>query len=147
MKTIQENRRARFDYIVLETFEAGIALFGFEVKSVKNGRINLAGSFAVPQDNEFWLLNADIPPYQPKNTPADYDQKRSRRLLLKRDEIEELLGKIKSANLTVVPLRVYAKRGLVKVELALAKPKKKGDKRESIKKREVKRVIARTLRK
>jgi SsrA-binding protein len=147
MKTIQENRRARFDYIVLETFEAGIALFGFEVKSVKNGRINLAGSFAVPQDNEFWLLNADIPPYQPKNTPADYDQKRSRRLLLKRDEIKELLGKIKSSNLTVVPLRVYAKRGLVKVELALAKPKKKGDKRESIKKREVKRVIARTLRK
>jgi len=152
MTSYSENRRAFFDYEILEKFEAGIELKGFEVKSVKLGRMNLAGCFAVPRGAsrggaELWLLNADIPPYQPNNTPADYDSKRSRRLLLKSEEIKYLLGKIKSANLTLVPLRVYNKRGLVKLELGLGKPKKKGDKRETIRKREAKREISRTLKK
>ncbi|HEY4475765.1 MAG TPA: SsrA-binding protein SmpB [Candidatus Paceibacterota bacterium] len=145
MAAYAENRKALFDYQIIETFEAGIELKGFEVKAIKSGRINIAGCFAVPRENEVWLLNADIPPYQPNNTPADYDPKRSRRLLLKLEEIKYLLGKIHSANLTLVPLRVYNKRGLIKVELGLGKPKKKADKREAIKKRESKREISRTL--
>ena len=146
MEVYAENRRARFDYEILETYEAGIELKGFEVKAIKSGRCSIAGSFAVPKGNEIWLLNADIPPYQPANTPVDYDSKRSRRLLLKHEEIKELLGAIKARGLTLVPLRVYNKRGLVKLELALARPKKKYDKRETIRKREVKREIERTLR-
>ena len=142
-----ENKRAFFDYEILEKFEAGIELKGFEVKAVKSSRINLGGSFAVLKGEEVFLLNADIPPYQPKNTPDNYNQKRSRRLLLKNKEIKYLLGKIKSANLTLVPLRVYNKNGLIKLELGLAKPKKKSDKREVLKKRDAKREIERTLKK
>lgn len=147
MNVYAENRRAFFDYEILEKFEAGIELLGFEVKAVKSGRMNIAGTFAILRENQIFLLNADIPPYQPKNTPADYDPTRTRRLLLRHDEIKYLLGKIKSANLTLMPLRVYNKRGIVKVELGLAKPKKKRDKREIIRKREAKREIARTLKK
>ena len=145
MDVFAENRRARFDYEILDTFEAGIELKGFEVKAIKSGRVSIAGCFAIPRGNELFLVNADIPPYQPKNTPADYDPKRSRRLLLKREEIKELLGKSKASGLTLVPLRMYNKRGDVKVLLGLARPKKKGDKREAIRKRETKREIARTL--
>ena len=158
MNTIYtENKRAFYDYEFLERFEAGIVLKGFEVKAVKSGRVNLAGSYAVPKAAttrsrssgstgvELWLLNTDIPPYQPGNTPPDYDPKRSRRLLLKHDEIKYLLGKVRTG-LTILPVKVYTKHGLVKIELALAKPKKKYDKRETIKKREAKREIARTLR-
>ena len=151
MEVYAENRRARFDYEIIETFEAGIELKGFEVKAIKSGRVSIAGCFALPRTGskgsvELWLLNADIPPYQPANTPPDYDSKHSRRLLMKAKEIKELLGKSKSAGLTLVPLKMYNKRGLVKVELGLARPKKKGDKREAIRKREVKREIERTLR-
>ncbi len=150
MSSIAENRRARFDYEISEKFEAGIELRGFEVKAIKSGRINIAGTFAVPRVNpkggaELWLLNADVPPYQPANTPSDYNPKRSRRLLLKKSEIKYLLGKIQSAGLTLMPLRVYTKRGIIKVELGLGKPKKTYDKREAIKKREVQREIKRTL--
>ena len=147
MMIYAENKRAFFDYEILEKFEAGIELKGFEVKAVKSSRINLGGSFAVLKGEEVFLLNADIPPYQPKNTPDNYNQKRSRRLLLKNKEIKYLLGKIKSANLTLVPLRVYNKNGLIKLELGLAKPKKKSDKREVLKKRDAKREIERTLKK
>ncbi len=150
MSVYAENRRARFDYQILETFEAGIELRGFEVKAIKSGRINIAGTFAVPRVSpkgsaELWLLNADVPPYQPANTPGDYNPKRSRRLLLKKSEIKYLLGKIQSAGLTLMPLRVYTKRGIIKVELGLGKPKKKYDKREAIRKREAKRDIERIL--
>ncbi len=145
MAVYAENRRVRFDYEILETFESGIALKGFEVKAVKSGRVNLAGSFALLKPDGLWLMNADIPPYQPKNTPADYDQKRSRRLLVKREEMRERIGKAHSANLTFVPVKMYNKRGLVKVEIAVAKPRKKADRREAIKKRETKREISRTL--
>lgn len=140
-----ENRKARFDYQIIETFEAGIELKGFEVKAVKSGRANIAGCFAIIRGGELFLLNADIPPYQPNNTPKEYDPKRTRKLLVKKEEVGYLAGKLKSENLTLVPLRLYNKRGLVKVEIALARGKKKGDKREAIKKREAKREIERTL--
>jgi SsrA-binding protein len=141
MGIFAENKKAHFDYQILQVFEAGLELKGFEVKAIKTGRINLAGSYALLKNNQLWLLNADIPPYQPKNTPADYDTKRTRRLLLKKEEIKNLLGQIKQKNLTLVPLRVYAKNGRIKIEIGLAKSRKKFDKRELIKKREIEREI------
>ena len=144
MGFISENRKAYFDYQILEKFEAGIELRGFEVKAIKTGRVNLGGSYAVVKDNEIWLLNADVPPYQPKNTPKDYDSKRSRRLLLTRKEINYLIGKVQQ-KLTLLPLRVYTKGPLIKIELGLGKGKKKYEKREAIKKRETKKEIQRTL--
>lgn len=134
--TITTNKRAYFDYQILENYEAGIELKGFEVKSIKNGRINLAGSYAILKDNQLWLLNTDIPPYQPKNMPADYDSKRTRRLLLKKSEIKGLIGKTHEKGLTLVPLKVYTKNRIIKVEIGLGKIRKKQDKRELLKKRE-----------
>jgi SsrA-binding protein len=145
MDFFAENKRAKFDYQILHAYEAGIELKGFEVKAVKSGHINLAGSFVVPKGEELFLLNADIPPYQPMNTPEGYDSKRSRRLLLNHKEIGELLNKVSGEKLTIIPLKVYNKHGLLKVEIALAKPKKAYDKREAIKKRETDREIERTL--
>ncbi len=135
MKILSENRRARFDYEVLETFEAGIELLGTEVKSAKESRVNLSGSHAVIRGGEAWLLNADIPPYQPKNAPEDYDPKRTRRLLLHQSEIKSLTGKLHEKGLALVPLLAYLKNGLIKIELGLAKSRKKRDKREVLKKR------------
>ncbi|MBI3638481.1 SsrA-binding protein SmpB [Candidatus Wolfebacteria bacterium] len=153
MATLAENKRARFDYEILETYEAGIELRGFEVKAIKSGKINIAGSYAIIRDNQVWLLNADIPPYQPINTPADYDSKRTRRLLLKKSEIRNLTGRIKEKGLTLVSLRVYTKSRSagsphgrrIKLEIGLAKSKKKADKREVIKKRDIEREIGRKL--
>ncbi len=145
MEAYAENRRAKFDYEILDTLEVGIVLHGFEVKSVRLGRMNLAGAYVVVRDNELWLLNADILPYQAKNTPAGYDPTRTRRLLAKKDEIKALIGKQKGAGLTLAPLKVYNKRGLIKVLVGVARSKKKGDKREAIRKREAKREISRTL--
>lgn len=137
------NRRASFDYEILETYEAGIELYGFEVKAVKTGRINLAGSFVVIKNEEAHLVNATIPAYQPANAPADYDSMRSRRLLLKKSEIKELIGKTAAKGLTLIPLKVYTKRNRIKVLIGLGRHKKKRDKREIIKKREARREIQR----
>lgn len=145
MTDLAINRRAGFDYEILETYEAGLELLGTEVKSVKLGHINLAGSYAVARGNEIWLLNAPIPPYQPKNAPKTYDPIRSRRLLLHRSEIKELIGKISQRGLTIVPLKVYAKRARIKILIGLARHKKQTDKREVIRKRESRREIERTL--
>lgn len=144
---ITTNKRAYFDHEILETFEAGIELKGFEVKSIKNGRINLAGSYVVFRENQFWLLGADIPAYQPKNAPEDYDSKRTRRLLLKNNEIKELIGRTQEKGLTLLPLKVYTKGklNLIKIEIGLAKSRKKADKRELLKKREADREMARHL--
>lgn len=139
------NRKAHFDYEILETYEAGIELLGFEVKAVKSGRVNIGGTYIVIKNNEAWLLNASIPPYQPKNAPPDYDETRSRRLLLHKSEIKELIGKASQKGLTLVPLRVYDKKSRVKLEFALARHKKKHDKREVIKERETKREISRAM--
>ncbi|MBI5732460.1 SsrA-binding protein SmpB [Candidatus Jorgensenbacteria bacterium] len=143
MPTVTVNKRARFDYEIIETFEAGMELKGFEVKSVKNGRVQLTGSYAVPQNNELWLLNADISPYQTKNTTPEYNQRRSRRLLLNRKEIKYLIGKIKEQGLTIIPIEMYTKGSFVKIKIGLARSRKKTDKRELIKKREVERELRR----
>lgn len=145
MATLAENRKAFFNYEILEAFEAGIELKGYEVKAVKSGKASLAGAFATIKDNQIWLTNADISPYQPKNTPADYDPTRPRRLLLKKSEIQYLIGKMTSERLTVVPLKLYNKGGRIKVEIALVRGKRKHEKRETIKKRETQREIRRTL--
>ncbi|PIR89010.1 MAG: SsrA-binding protein [Candidatus Harrisonbacteria bacterium CG10_big_fil_rev_8_21_14_0_10_40_38] len=145
MEILSENRRARFDYDIIETFEAGIELKGFEVKAAKKGRAGLAGSFVRPENGELFLTGTDIPPYQADNTPKDYDQKRTRRLLMKSKEIAYLVEKVAGERLTIVPTKMYNKRGLVKLEIALAKSKKKADKRETIKKRDTDRHIDRTL--
>ena len=143
---INANKKAYYDYQILETYEAGIELKGFEVKSIRNGRINLAGSYAIIRDNQVWLLNADIPPYQPKNTPTDYDSKRTRRLLLKTSEIYNLIGRTKEKGLTLIPLKVYTRNRRIKIEIGLAKSKKEFEKKEAIKKREAQRQIRETIR-
>ena len=144
-KPLSENRRARFDYDIIDTYEAGIELKGFEVKSVTNGRGNLTGAYAIVRGGEVWLLNMEIPPYQPANMPSDYDSTRTRRLLLKKEEIKVLTGKIKERGLTLIPLKLYSKNRRIKIALGLGKAKKKYDKREAIKKRETEREIRRHL--
>lgn len=135
MKILSENRRARFDYDILETYEAGIELLGTEVKSAKGGRFTLRGSYAVIRGGEAWLLNAEIPPYQPKNAPGDYDSKRTRRLLLRQSEIKGLIGKLHEKGLSLLALKAYLKRGLIKIELGLGRSRKGHDKREVLTKR------------
>lgn len=143
MKTLSENRRARFDYEITETYEAGIELLGTEVKSVKQGRVNISGSYALIRNDEAWLVNADIPAYQPKNAPADYNATRARKLLLNRAEIKNLAGKLHEKGLALLPLNIHIKRGLVKIELGLGRSRKKGDKRELLKKRATEREMRR----
>jgi len=146
MPTLATNPRAKYDYRILETLEAGMVLTGQEVKAIKTGHISLKGSYVTIKDEEAWLINAQIPPYQPKNTPADYQPDRTRKLLLNKREIRSLIGKSKRKGLTLVPLRVYTKKGKIKLAFALGLGKQKTDKREKIKKREVKRRIDRALR-
>lgn len=146
MKDFIFNKKAVFDYEILEKFEAGIVLSGTEIKAIKSGKANLAGSFAIIRNNEIFLLNLSIPPYQPKNVSASYQPDKTRKLLLHKKQIASLSGQLKQKNLTLIPLRMYNKHGLIKVELALAKGKKKFDKRESIKKRETQRKIDRAKR-
>lgn len=144
MKPLAENRKARFDYEILETYEAGISLTGQEVKSIKSGRANLTGSFVVVRLNSASLLNAQIPPYQPKNISADYKPDRTRQLLLNKKELNYLFGKTKEG-LTIVPLSIYNKGRRIKAEIALARHKKAHDKRETIRKRETEREMRRML--
>lgn len=140
-----ENRKARFDYEILETFEAGLVLSGAEVKSIKNGRMNLTGSYLNFHNGELYLIGAFIAPYQPKNQPADYDPYRSRKLLLRKKELVSLIGKIKPKGLTLIPLKAYNKGRRIKLEFAVARGKKQYDKREIIAKREAARKIARSV--
>jgi SsrA-binding protein len=146
MNILIENKRARFDYEILETYEAGIELRGFEVKAIKAGKVNLVGAYAVPRGNEIWLINMAIAPYQAGNVPADYKSDRPRRLLLNRAEISEMIGKVKERGLTILPLKVYNKGNLVKIELGLGRGKRGPDKREAIKKREAAREVRRLAR-
>lgn len=141
MKILSENKKAYYKYQVLEKFEAGIVLIGQEVKSIRLGRATLAGSFVILQKEEPLLLNVNIPPYQPKNAPANYDAARSRKLLLTKSEIQRLIGKSAQKGLTLVPLKMYTKQGKIKVEIAVVKNKSKADKRELIKKRDLDREI------
>ena len=145
MKTLAENKKVYFDYEILEKFEAGIVLQGQEVKSIRGGRINLAGSYVVLKNDEVYLINAKIPPYQPKNTPPDYDPVRPRKLLLKKSEIKYLIGKARQKGLTLAPLKIYTKKGRIKLGFGIGRGRKKINKKELIKKREAKREIEREL--
>lgn len=140
-----ENRRAFHDYEILEKYEAGIVLEGHEVKAVRNGKISIFGSYIQIIGNEAFLIGATIAPYQPKNTPKNYEPEKNRKLLLNKKEIASLTGKSKERGLTIVPLKVYDKKGKIKLEIGLTKAKRKYDKRTSIRKKEEKRKIDRAL--
>ncbi|HLG55037.1 MAG TPA: SsrA-binding protein SmpB [Vicinamibacterales bacterium] len=135
-KLIADNRKALFDYHVLDEWEAGVALLGTEVKAIREGRVNLRDSFARVDKGEVWLNNVHISPYSHRGS-ADHSERRQRKLLLHRHEILKLSGRINEKGLTLVPLRMYFKKGRVKIALALVKGKQAHDKRETIRKREV----------
>lgn len=139
------NKYARSKYEFLESWEAGLILSGAEVKSVKKGAMHLKSAYISEEDGELWLKNAHISPYQMSNQQG-YDPERPRKLLLKRREIDSMKGKIHEEGLTLIPEKVYSKRGLLKVKVTLARGLKKHDKREKLKKRDVDRNIARELR-
>ena len=140
-----DNRKARYDYEVLETFEAGIELSGVETKSLRTNPASLDGAYVTVRGGEAFLMNMNIPPYQPSNTPADYDPLRIRTLLLTKAEIRKLVNTESGQGLTIVPIKVYNKGTKIKVAVAIVRGKKQFDKRESIKKRETDREIRRTL--
>lgn len=143
MANYAENRKIRFDYEILQKYETGIKLLGVEVKSVRAGRMSLEGAFIIVRGGEVFLINANIPPYQVKNTPKDYDPISNRKLLLTKKEIAELASSEKNKSLTIVPISVYNKNRKIKLAIALVKGKKKFDKRQTIKKRETDREIRR----
>lgn len=144
-KVIADNRQARFRYEILETYEAGIELKGTEVKSIRQGKANLQDGYALIRNGEAWLLNVHISPYQKATDFFNHDPRRTRRLLLHKKEIRKLIGKVEQEGLTLVPLKMYFKRGFVKVTIALGKGKKLHDKRESLKERQDKRDMARAM--
>ncbi|WP_144095529.1 SsrA-binding protein SmpB [Croceicoccus sediminis] len=146
VKTVAENRRARFDYFIEDTFEAGIALTGTEVKSLRFGEGSITEAYAEIRDGEAWLVNANVPEFTHGNR-HNHEPKRPRKLLLHNREIERLLGAVERKGMTLVPLSVYFNsKGRAKVELALAKGKQTHDKRATIKERDWKRDKARVMR-
>ena len=145
MTTLAYNKRANFDYEILEKYEAGLILTGQEVKSVRTGHISLKGSFVTIKGNEMFLTNATISPYAPAGEIKGYDPTRPRKLLLKRSEIASLIGKSRAQGLTMVPIRVYTRKRFLKLEFGLGKGKKEFDKRAKIQKRESERDIKRML--
>ncbi|MDO8569631.1 MAG: SsrA-binding protein SmpB [bacterium] len=145
MARYADNSKALFDYEVLERFTAGIELLGMEVKSVREGKMNLRGTFIAIRGNEAYLIGAEIPAYQPKNAPKEYDALRARKLLLTKGELEELKNAEGIKGLTIIPLSVYNKDRFLKLDIAIARGKKKFDKRQAIKKRDVERDLKRTL--
>ncbi len=151
MKVLAENKKAYFNYTIVEKFGAGISLIGQEVKSIKTKGANLAGSYVVIRGHaengksEVFWIGAQISPYQPKNAPPDYNPERSRKLLLKKGEIKYLIGKVKEKGLTLIPLKLYTEKGKIKLEFGIAKGRRKTDKRELIRKREADREIDRAI--
>jgi SsrA-binding protein len=145
MKDIATNRQARHRYLFLETWEAGLVLTGTEVKSLREGKATIKDGYAAVRDGEVWLHNVHIPPYGPASR-ENHEPERSRKLLMRRSEIERLIGKTREKGLTLVPTRLYFRDGRAKVEVALAKGKDVGDKRQAIKEREMKREMERTIR-
>lgn len=135
-RPIAENRKARHDYHIIETWEAGIALVGTEVKAIREGRVNLRDSYARTEGGEVWMMNVHISPYSHRGY-AEHVETRQRKLLLHRHEIRKLIGRVAEKGLTLVPLEMYFKKGRVKVRIALAKGKQEHDKRETIRRREV----------
>ena len=145
MTVYANNAKALFDFEILKRFTAGVELLGIEVKSIKTGKLNLRGSFVTIRGDEAFLTNAELPPYQPKNTPKDYDPLRPKKLLLSKAELAELVGVEKTKGLTLIPLSVYSKGRFLKIDIAIARGKKQFDKRQVIKKRDVERDLNRTL--
>ncbi len=145
-KLIAENRRARRDYEFLERLEAGVVLSGTEVKSAREGHVQLGSAYADIRDGEAWLVGSSIAEYAQKGS-SGHDPDRDRKLLLHRQEIDSLYGKIREKGLTLVPIRMYFKEGRVKVELALAKGRERADKRRVLAERDAKRQIERALKK
>ena len=143
------NKKAHFNYEILDKFEAGIELLGFEVKAIKNKQGNIESAYVVVRGGEAFLVNAEIPPYQSANTPASYEKNRNRKLLLTKKEISLIANEESKKGLTIIPISLYnkivKKGGKIKVELAIVKGKKKFDKRESLKKRDSDREIRRSL--
>jgi SsrA-binding protein len=145
IKIISDNRQARYLYEILETYEAGISLTGTEVKSIRAGKVNLRDAYGLIRNGEAWLLNAHISPYQASGEYFNHDPRRTRKLLLKRKEISKLLGQLEQQGLTLVPLKMYFKRGWVKISLGLGRGKKLHDKREALKERQDKREMQRAM--
>jgi len=141
MTVFAENKKAYFDYEILEKFEAGIVLLGKEVKSIQNKRMNISGAHIIVSNQEIWLLGSNIAIYQPTNSYYDYQPDRTRKLMLKKNEILYLQGKIQQKGLTLIPLKLYTKKAKIKVEFALVKGKKLYDKRETLKKRDQEREL------
>lgn len=144
-KVITDNRQARYRYSILETYEAGIELQGTEVKSIRQGRVNLRDGYALIRNDQAWLHNVHISPYNAASQYFNHDPRRTRRLLLHRNEIRKLIGKVEQKGLALIPLKLYLKRGWVKVSIGLGKGKKLHDKRESLKRKQQDREISRVL--
>lgn len=144
-KTITVNRRARYDYDILRTLEAGLSLLGTEIKSIREGRVSIREAYVRPQNGEMWLVGAHVAHYPPAG-PMNHDPTRNRRLLLHRKEVRELARAVEAEGVTLVPLRLYLKDGRAKLEIALGRGKKKYDKRAAIAKREADRQMQRALR-
>jgi SsrA-binding protein len=148
MPVIAVNKRARYDYEISDKYEAGLVLLGHEVKSIKTGHVSLKGAFVTIKQGrknpEFFLINAHIPLYEKAATVENHDPTRARKLLLHKKEISRLLGKKQEQGLTFVPIKIYSKKGFIKLEFGIGRGKKKHDKRDAIKKREVDRKM-RTL--
>jgi len=144
-KVVSDNRKARYLYDILENYEAGIQLTGTEVKSIREGKVNMQDGYALIRNGEAWLINVHISPYTGSGQYFNHEPRRTRKLLLHRQEIRKLIGKVEQQGLTLVPLKMYLKRGLVKVSIGLAKGKKLHDKREDLKRRQDQRDIQRAM--
>jgi SsrA-binding protein len=144
-KVVSDNRQARFQYEVLESFEAGIVLQGTEVKSIRQGKVNLRDGYAAIKDGEVWLHNVHVSPHSSASQVFNHEPRRNRKLLMHRDEIRRLIGKVEQKGLTLIPLKMYLKNGRVKVSLGLCRGKKLHDKREDLKRKQAKREIERAL--
>ena len=142
MPTLARNKRARYDYDILETWDAGIVLTGQEVKSAKNGQINLNAAFVQARNGEVWLKNAHIAPYTHAGHLENYDPTQNRKLLLQKKEIRKIEKKLDTERLTIVPISAYTKAGKIKIEIGLGRGKRQHEKRDAIKKRDIERDLA-----
>ena len=145
MSIYSENKKTAYDYEVLEKYQAGLVLIGQEVKSIRSGLAHLAGSYIVIRDGQAELIGVKIPPYQPKNAPEAYNPEQSRKLLLNKKELQYLAGKAHERGFSLIPLKIYDSHGRIKLEFGLAKGKKKFNKKEKIKQRDVERNTRREL--
>ncbi|MGD8997205.1 MAG: SsrA-binding protein SmpB [Anaerolineae bacterium] len=146
VRVVARNRKALHDYHIEDRHEAGLALRGTEIKSIREGRVNLRDGYVRPRDGELWLLEVHIGPYKPAGRHFGHDPRRPRKLLLHRYEIDRLIADVERSGYTIVPLRMYLKDGLAKVEIALAKGKREHDKRRAIAERDAQREIERAMR-